>query len=289
MGRLMISLLTAYLIQIVYIHSYLVDDLTGVGRIFDGIGGLSGGSATSKLLIGYPQQRRDEVLDYLFRPNFAASLQILKVEIGGDAQASDATEASHMHVEWEADYNRGYEWWLMKEAKLRNPNIKLYGLPWAFPGWLGNGTQSPYIDNHKLANYIYKWIRGAEVYHNLQIDIIGIWNERWCDTEYVKVLRTTLDSKGYSHVKIVASDLDFGIVDFIKADSELAAAVDYIGAHYPGVVSPDDAKEIGISLWSSEDFSTFNDEIGGGCWARANSQSELCSRFDDKHNCLEFD
>jgi hypothetical protein len=31
-----------------------------------------------------------------------------------------------------------YEWWLMTEAKKRNPDIKLYGLPWAYPGWVGN-------------------------------------------------------------------------------------------------------------------------------------------------------
>ncbi|XP_059159371.1 galactocerebrosidase-like isoform X2 [Physella acuta] len=178
-----------------------------------------------------------------------------------------------MHVEWEEDYERGYEWWLMKEAKLRNPKIKLYGLPWAFPGWLGNGTQSPYIDNYKLADYIFKWIRGAEVYHGLFIDFIGIWNERWCDTGYVKVLRQTLDQNGYENVRIVASDLDFGIVDFVKADTALASVVDYIGAHYPGVLSPDDAKELGIPLWSSEDFSTYNDETGGGCWARILNQN----------------
>jgi len=26
----------------------------------------------------------------------------------------------------------------MAEAKKRNPDIKLYGLPWAYPGWVGN-------------------------------------------------------------------------------------------------------------------------------------------------------
>ncbi|BFZ01346.1 hypothetical protein BsWGS_04385 [Bradybaena similaris] len=253
--------------------SYAVDDLIGVGRHFDGIGGLSGGSATSKLLIGYPQKQRDEVLDYLFKPKFAGSLQILKVEIGGDSQASDATEASHMHVEWEENYQRGYEWWLMEEAKKRNPNIKLFGLPWAFPGWIGNGTQNPYYNRRKLATYLYKWIRGADVYHNLTIDYIGIWNERWCDTESIKVLRKTLDDNGYSQVKIIAADLDFGIVDYISRDSELSAAVDYVGAHYPGVLSPDSAKLIGKQLWSSEDFSTINDEVGGGCWARILNQN----------------
>ena len=29
----------------------------------------------------------------------------------------DGTEASHMHNSWDENYNRGYEWWLMKEAK----------------------------------------------------------------------------------------------------------------------------------------------------------------------------
>lgn len=34
----------------------------------------------------YPEQQAGEVLDFLFKPNFGASLHLLKVEIGGDAQ-----------------------------------------------------------------------------------------------------------------------------------------------------------------------------------------------------------
>lgn len=41
--------------------------------------------------------------------------------------APDGTEPSHMHNETEENYFRGYEWWLMKEAKKRNPNITLIG------------------------------------------------------------------------------------------------------------------------------------------------------------------
>lgn len=40
---------------------------------------------------------------------------------------SDGTEPSHMHYENDENYFRGYEWWLMKEAKKRNPNITLIG------------------------------------------------------------------------------------------------------------------------------------------------------------------
>ena len=30
---------------------------------------------------------------------------------------ADGTESSHMHEEWDENYQRGYEWWLMTEAK----------------------------------------------------------------------------------------------------------------------------------------------------------------------------
>lgn len=68
----------------------------------------------------------------------------MKVEIGGDAQTTglfqklccnwcqimtatcidtDGTESSHMHSATDENYERGYEWWLMVEAKKVNqPN-----------------------------------------------------------------------------------------------------------------------------------------------------------------------
>lgn len=42
--------------------------------------------------------------------------------------STDGTEPSHMHNETDENYFRGYEWWLMKEAKKRNPDIMLIGL-----------------------------------------------------------------------------------------------------------------------------------------------------------------
>ena len=51
-----------------------------------------------------------------------------QVEIGGDGQSTEATEASHMHTRTDLNMERGYEFWLMKEAKKRNPDVKLYGL-----------------------------------------------------------------------------------------------------------------------------------------------------------------
>ena len=70
-----------------------------------------------------------DILDFLFLPNKGLNLNILKVELGGDTDATEGAEPSHMHYKSDENYERGYEWWLMKEAKKRNSNIQLYGLP----------------------------------------------------------------------------------------------------------------------------------------------------------------
>src|SRR5271156_2564505 len=122
---------------------YNVSVSSGLGPRFDGIGALSGGGCTSRMLVDYPVEYRDQILDYLFLPNFGASLHILKVEIGGDGQSTEGTEPSHMHESDEANYHRGYEWNLMVEAKRRNPNIQLFALSWAFPGWVSSDHSNP--------------------------------------------------------------------------------------------------------------------------------------------------
>ncbi|XP_043328642.1 galactocerebrosidase isoform X2 [Cervus canadensis] len=256
--------------------AYVLDDSDGLGREFDGIGAVSGGGATSRLLVNYPEPYRSEILDYLFKPNFGASLHILKVEIGGDGQTTDGTEPSHMHYALDENYFRGYEWWLMKEAKKRNPNITLIGLPWSFPGWLGKGFNWPYVNLQLTAYYIVTWIVGSKHYHDLDIDYIGIWNERAFDINYIKVLRRMLNHQGLQHVKIIASDnLWEPISASMLLDPELLKVIDVIGAHYPGTLTVKDARLTKKKLWSSEDFSTVNGDVGAGCWGRILNQNYI--------------
>ncbi|XP_037113056.1 galactocerebrosidase [Syngnathus acus] len=253
-------------------QTYYLNDTEG--QVFDGIGGLSGGGATTRLLVNYAEPYRSQILDYLFKPNFGASLHILKVEIGGDAQTTDGTEPSHMHYEDDENYFRGYEWWLMKEAKKRNPNITLIGLPWAFPAWVGRGKQWPYEFPDITATYVVKWILGAKQFHHLNIDYVGIWNERTFDSKYIKLLRYNLDKSGLESVRIIANDnLWEPISQSLLLDPELSNAVDVIGAHYPGTTTVMEALKTRKTLWSSEDYSTFNDDVGGGCWARILNQN----------------
>ncbi|XP_067656755.1 galactocerebrosidase-like [Haliotis asinina] len=238
-------------------YTYTVDDTPGLGRVFDGIGAISGGGATSKLLVGYPQQQRDEILDFLFTPNFGASLHIFKVEIGGDAQSSEGTEATHMRSPDDQNYTRGYEWWMMKEAKKRNPDIKLYGLPWGFPGWLEDPINSVYGQPERTAQYVANWVTGAKKFHNLTIDYVGCWNERLYNTTYIKTLRKVLDSNGLQDTLIVAADY-FKWDDFatdIMNDPELDKAIYAMGVHYPHTNSSSLAQKLGKPLWASEDTS----------------------------------
>ena len=100
----------------------VIIDGSSKGRIFDGIGALSAG-ASSRLLIDYQEPYRSQILDYLFKPGYGAALQHLKVEIGGDVNSTDGSEPSHMRMPADRNYTRGYEWWLMQEARKRNPQI----------------------------------------------------------------------------------------------------------------------------------------------------------------------
>ena len=82
--------------------------------------------------LDYPEAQRSELLDLLFLPQYGASVQMLKVELGGDDQSTDGTEPSHSHVPGDTGCNRGWEWWLLEEARRRNPAIRTYALPWGF-------------------------------------------------------------------------------------------------------------------------------------------------------------
>src|ERR1700734_109534 len=98
-----------------------------------GIGAIGGGGGNSRLLTNSPAAEQQQILDYLFKPDYGASLQILKVEIGGDTNSTDGSESSIEHTEGSVDCSNGYEWWLMEQAKAVNPNIKFYGLAWGAP------------------------------------------------------------------------------------------------------------------------------------------------------------
>ena len=179
---------------------------SSAGRTFDGVGAISGGGGNSRLLIDYPEPERSQILDYLFKPGYGASLQILKIEIGGDTNSTSGAEPSIEHTRGAINCNVGYEFWLAEQAKARNPAIKLYGLAWGAPGWIGGGN----FWSTDTINYLVSWL-GCAKQDNLTLDYLGGWNERGYNKTWYENLRSTLNSSGYSAVKIVGGRL--GLVD----------------------------------------------------------------------------
>ena len=198
------------------------------GRTFDGIGAISGGGGNSRLLADYPAAQQSQILDYLFKPDYGANLQILKVEIGGDANSTDGAEPSIEHTSGAVACNVGYEFWLMEQAKDRNPNIKLYALAWTAPGWIGGGN----FWSTDMINYLVSWLNCAKS-DGLTINYLGGWNERGYNISWYEQLRSTLNADGYSAVQIVAADSDWSVASDIASNSAFASAVSVIGTHYP--------------------------------------------------------
>lgn len=229
------------------------------GRTFDGIGAISGGGGNSRLLFDYPEPQRTQILDYLFKPGVGAALQILKVEVGGDTNSTSGAEPSHQHTATDLNCNRGYEWWLMEQAKARNPAIKIYALAWGAPGWIGNGT----FFSTDMINYYVSFLDCAKNSHSLTVDYLGGWNERGFDKGWYENLKSTLNSRGYTNVQVVADDTSFAPADQVVSDPTFAAAVDVLGSHYVcGYRSsqsncPSSANAIasGKKIWASENGS----------------------------------
>jgi galactosylceramidase len=240
-------------------HSQTINiDGTAGGKRFDGIGAVSGGGATSVLLKDYPESQRSQILDLLFKPNFGASISALLVEVPGDGNSTQGSEPSHMHSRDDLNYSRGYEWWLMSEARNRNPNITLDANAWGCPKWVGENN----FWSQDMCDYYASWIKGLKSVYGLDLDAIGCRNEKGVNKDFVKMFRSTLNKNGLSRVKIHAfdnwGDKKFEWCSDMRTDSVLRSAVDIMSAHTMNELpTPTDAiklsDELGKPIWNSEE------------------------------------
>jgi len=228
------------------------------GRRFDGIGAVSGGGATSVLLKDYPEKQRNQVLDLLFKPKFGASMSALLVEVPGDGNATQGAEPSHMHTRDDLNYSRGYEWWLMREAKKRNPDLSLDACAWGCPAWVGNGN----FWSQDMAGYYVKWIQGLKSVYGLQLDAIGCRNEQGVNEQFVKMFRRTLDARGLTNVLIHGFDnydkTKFDWVRHMTNDVDLRNAVAILSNHTMATApTPPDIRELADRyqkpIWNTEE------------------------------------
>ncbi len=211
-----------------------------MGPTFQGIGAISGGGGNTRLLVDYPPKERQQILEYLFKPDYGASLQILKLEIGGDGNSSDGSEPSVEHSAGHVDCQTGYEFWLAQQALKLNPNIKIYALQWAAPAF-ARGPHNTIWGQADLG-YVMNWL-GCARKLGVPISYIGGWNEHYpvgspVAEWWYETLRKLLDLHGYKNVQIVAADAGWrknpstwAVSHDMAANARFDAAVSVIGAH----------------------------------------------------------
>ena len=163
-----------------------------------------------------------------------------------------------MHSRNDENYYRGYEWWLMREAKNRNPAITLDANAWSAPNWVGNNS----FWSQDMCDYYAKWIKGLKTVHGLDLDATGCRNEKGVSKDFVKKLRATLNANGLQQVKVHAFDnwgkTKFDFVKDMATDAELRSAVDILSARTMSELPvPDDVKtlvkEMNKPIWNSEE------------------------------------
>ncbi len=240
-------------------------DGTSSGQVFDGIGAISGGGGNSRYISDYPTSQQSQMMNLMFKPDYGASLQILKVEIGGDTNSTDGAESSVEHTQGTINCNAGYEWQMMQAAKALNPNIKLYGLAWGAPGWIPSHT----FNSSGTISYLIDWLNCAKQ-KGLTIDYLGGQNEKAYSDSWYESLRTALNAAGFTSTQIVAADqfggngssgaAAFSVANDMASDSTLKSDIGVVGAHdvcdYPTdgleCYSTATAEGLGVPLWISE-------------------------------------
>jgi hypothetical protein len=198
----------------------------GGDRVYDGVGAVLGGGGNARYLMDYPARERNQILNYLFRPGYGASLQILKLEIGGDANSSDGAEPSIEHTAGRVSCRAGYEFAIARKAAARNRHLLLYGLQWAAPGWVRGRAGTRFTSRD--ITYLINWL-GCARQQGLTIGYLGGWNET--DTgvhrDWFRRLRRALTAHGYREVQIVAADSSGSAGWHYVGDANIAI----LGAH----------------------------------------------------------
>ncbi|GAA2140669.1 hypothetical protein [Glycomyces algeriensis] len=230
-------------------------------RRFDGIGAVNGGGATSALFKDYPEPQRSQILDLVFAPRFGASVSAMLVEVPGDGNSTQGSMPSHMHTPDDLGTHRGYTWWVMREAKRRNPDLSLDAVAWSAPGWVGDGEYW----SQDMADYYVSWVQILREVHGLELDAIGCRNEKGVSIPFAKQLKASLEKAGFGSIALHAFDNwtpdKFDFIEDLKRDPEAAQAIDVLGGHvmYGGEGSGSSpevrawAEETGKPIWNTED------------------------------------
>ncbi|MCI1858811.1 MAG: hypothetical protein LKI80_11705 [Sporolactobacillus sp.] len=265
----------------VEINGKAIDTTKGDANTFKGFGYISCNNS-SRLLLDYKWEHPDvyrQLLTLLFGGP-APLLNMVKIEMGVDANTSSGTEPATMRSADEAaNVYRGAGWQLIADVKEINPNVKTAILRWGEPGWIRPDWQAMHRDGAiktRAFEAMYQWykqsiIAAYETYGYLidYIDPDRNENKR-AMVDWLKwfARRLAADSDGfpadfpvkaYQNIKLIAADQNYetNFGDAMVADGELRELIPAVGYHYNTDDGPEKpftklADEYNKEVWYSE-------------------------------------
>ena len=86
-------------------------------------------------------------------------------------------EPSHSHSVGDLECGRGWEWWLVEEARRRNSKVATYALPWGFPyAYDKNQAGTAGFDDATI-EYFLSFLNCSHAHTDAHIDYLGFYNE----------------------------------------------------------------------------------------------------------------
>jgi hypothetical protein len=156
----------------------------------------------------------------------------------------------------------------------------VYGLSWAVPAWIGNGT---YYSTDNIA-YQTSWVSCIQDQSGFPVDYLGLWNEKPqpTSTDYVVELRASLDAAGAASTQLIIMDGGYSAQEVAWAadNATFLSAVHGAGLHYPCNNPQPAVRDLGWVLWASEDYSAqpgWSD--GASLWAQALNQNYVLNNM----------
>jgi O-glycosyl hydrolase len=219
--------------------------VTGPESTFEGLGAISGGGGNIRLEPDYSPAVQQQIMDLLFKPGYGADLDIFKIEIGAGSNTSDGSEPSVEPRRGQVNCGADYEFAVARQAQQLNPNLKVYALQWAAPGWAGDGSQSLWTPDD--VGYVMTWL-GCARKLAVKVSYVGMWNERGdgstAEVNWAVDLRDALNTSPDPTVRaiqIVADDSllpsprsgEPGISAQLADDPRFNAVVSDVGTHDP--------------------------------------------------------
>ena len=101
------------------------------------------------------------------------------------------------------------------------------------PPFISRSINSGYYGNDTIY-YQVNWLKCARDFHGIDVDYLGLWNERpWGTAEYVKSLKRAIEAEGMRTRLVLGDGAMPDIWTPFASDADFVSSFAGVGLHYP--------------------------------------------------------